>query len=67
MKKLFLIAGLAFAFASCGNKSDEKAMTPEEETKFATEEVQAIDSSVNEVVTSVDEKEAKVDELLKGI
>lgn len=66
MKKLFLIAGLAFAIASCGGKS-EKSMTPEEENQFATEEVTAIDSSVTTVVDSVDAKEAKVNELLKGI
>jgi len=42
-------------------------MTPEEENQFATEEVQAIDSSVTSVVDSVDAKEAKVNELLKGI
>ncbi|HPF01311.1 hypothetical protein DSECCO2_443560 [anaerobic digester metagenome] len=66
MKKLLLITGLALALASCGGKSD-KAMTPEEENQFATEEVKAIDSSVTSVVDSVDAKEAKVNELLKGI
>jgi len=66
MKKLLLIAGLAFALASCGSKS-EKTMTPEEENQFATEEVQAIDSSVTTVVDSIDTKEAKVNDLLKGI
>ncbi|HBG69468.1 MAG: hypothetical protein A2W93_01355 [Bacteroidetes bacterium GWF2_43_63] len=66
MKKLLLITGLALALASCGGKSD-KAMTPEEETQFATEEVKAIDSSVTTVVDSVSAKEAKVNELLKGI
>ncbi|MPM03180.1 hypothetical protein SDC9_49444 [bioreactor metagenome] len=67
MKKLLLITGLALALASCGGKSDSKAMTPEEENQFATEEVKAIDSSVTSVVDSVDAKEAKVNELLKGI
>jgi hypothetical protein len=67
MKKLFLITGLVLALASCGGKIEKKAMTPEEENQFATEEVKAIDSSVTSVVDSVDTKEAKVNELLKGI
>jgi len=67
MKKLLLITGLALALASCGGKSSEKEMTPEEETQFATEEVKAIDSSVTTVVDSIDTKEAKVNDLLKGI
>jgi len=66
MKKVIFIAGLAFALASCGSKSD-KTMTAEEENQFATEEVQAIDSSVTTVVDSIDAKEAKVNDLLKGI
>jgi len=67
MKKILFIAGFAILLASCGGKSDNQAMTPEEENAFAEEEIQAIDSSVTNVVDSINTKEAEVNELLNGI
>lgn len=66
MKQILFIAAIALMFASCANGGDKK-MTAEEENQFATEEVTVIDSSVTVVEDSIDAKEARVNDLLKGI
>jgi hypothetical protein len=69
MKKYLIILGLSVFFFACGGTADKNTeeLTPEQEEVFVKEEIEVIDSSVNEVKTAVDAADEQVEELLKDI
>jgi hypothetical protein len=69
MKKYLIILGLSAFLFACGTTSDKKTqeLTPEQEEVFVKEEIEVIDSSVNEVKTAVDAADEQIEELLKDI
>ena len=69
MKKYLIILGLSAFFFACSGTADKKTeeLTPEQEEVFVKEEIEVIDSSVNEVKIAVDAADEQVEELLKDI
>ncbi|NCC88256.1 MAG: hypothetical protein EOM05_10420 [Clostridia bacterium] len=69
MKKYLIIFGLSAFLFACGSTAETKTdeLTPEQEEIFVSEEIEIIESSVDEVEATVEAADDQVEELLKDI